>query len=700
MLLCSFALTLLKHRAALVRAMVSIKDLGISIAYYFCQIFNVDMPVTVTELPDAAILVYLPFDVDEILRKLRDMWGVIFDGECFNAYFTNIVVALNDFSMIFLLTFPLFFMLPLLFNKLFLKENDAEHGDKSRSVVFVEKKLIPLWFKIKDFFKSILSVLFGKKVYKWIFVILWLINFNLLTLICEFLAYYFYFPFSIDVGNLLTIQVVKLMLDIIIMLSSAPVLFWIIVVYIIICKIRRNIGYTRLDFRENLDRAFKKTLSVLVMFTGTIGTGKTTAVTSFGLSDEIEFRRVAFEMMMDIDCRYPNFAWILLEDELRCAIVHGHIKNLTQCRKFIRKKQRRFLKEPCSVKIFGYEFETYRYSLNDNLTYSDVWHDIEDYACLYFIYIIESSLILANYSVRSDNVLNYIGNFPLWDTELFRNSPESSAERTRRAHILDFDVLRLGRKLMQDNPKSGTFEFGVVLLSEFAKERGNKITNEGIKKTDDSTNQKNDLLAYSMKVARHKATVRGYPFIRFIADEQRPTSLEADTRELMSIVHIDKKHPTELLMPMFFVEELIHDIIYPKFVQFYSKYRFYRSDTCLAVYILHNGVSALHNYYKKTYNLFGCNVLDVTVQDGRMESAGDSARIHLLHKKVYSDRFATDCYNGFFAPELEQAEISFDEYEEYAETVANRDELHSQHSYFVKDLENISVNKESEKNEK
>ena len=302
---------------------------------------------------------------------------------------------------------------------------------------------------------------------------------------------------------------------------------------------------------------------------------------------------------------------------------------------------------------------------------------------------------MANLSVRSDNELQDIGNFPLWDTELFRNSPQVSAERSRRAHILDYDVLRLGRQLLDENPRRGSFEFGVVLLSEFAKERGNKITNEGIKKGDESTNQKNDLLTYALKVARHKATICGYPFIRFIADEQRPTSLEADTRELMSIVHIEKKNPTELLVPMFFVEELIHDLLYPKFVSFYAEYRFNRGDTGLIIYLMHNIMSAYHNFYKRTYNLFGCNVLDVTVQDGRMEGEAQKAKLHLLHKKVYSDRFATDCYNGFFAPELARSICSFDEYPEYRDTVATREELRFQNSYFVGDLEKISKEKES-----
>lgn len=624
------------------------------------------------------------------------MWTVLFDKDCFLLYLMKVLNLINSLSMWLLLFLPFILLVPFLFCNIVLRPNENTHGKKSRSIIYCEKKIIPFFHKVKAFCSDLVLRFLNKKIYFLSFLICWFVNFNIFTLIFEILAYYFYFVFSFDFKNLFTIQLVKLLLDILIMFSGAPIIFWVIVVYIILSIIRKNIGYKRLNFREGLDRAFMKKLSILLMFTGTIGTGKTTALTSFGLSQEIEFRNVALEKMMEIDSKYPNFPWIILEDELKRAIKYGQIKNLTQCRIFIDKKRRRFSNDVCKEKIFGYDFDTYRISYDNNLLLTDIWSDLSNYSCLYFIYIIQSSLLIANLSVRSDNEIQDIGNFPLWDTELFRNSPLVSSERSRRAHILDYDVFRLGRQLLDENPRRGSFEFGVVLLSEFAKERGNKITNEGIKKGDDNTNQKNDLFTYSLKMARHKATICGYPFIRFIADEQRPTSLEADTRELMSIVHIEKKNSTELLMPMFFIEELIHDLFYPKFINFYVEYRYNRGDTSFLMYLLHNIMSVLHNYYIRVYNLFGYNVLEVAVQDGKMEAEAEKAKIHLLHKKVYSDRFATDCYNGFFVPELAKSNYSFDSYLEYMETVASREELKFQNSYFINDLVNISKSIDSE----
>ena len=103
-------------------------------------------------------------------------------------------------------------------------------------------------------------------------------------------------------------------------------------------------------------------------------------------------------------------------------------------------------------------------------------------------HVIQSSLIVANYSIRTDNALLDNGNFPLWLTDFF---PKRRRECSRHAHILDFDVLRLGKKVLENNPKAGSFEFGVVAITEIGKERGNNLELKEVKRNTDDTNQKN-----------------------------------------------------------------------------------------------------------------------------------------------------------------------------------------------------------------
>ena len=74
-------------------------------------------------------------------------------------------------------------------------------------------------------------------------------------------------------------------------------------------------------------------------------------------------------------------------------------------------------------------------------------------------------------------------------------------------------MLRLGKKLIDNNPNAGSFEFGVVLISEVGKERGNNLELRNVKKNNDETNQKNDLFNSWLKMCRHSATVDNYPFV-------------------------------------------------------------------------------------------------------------------------------------------------------------------------------------------
>ena len=138
------------------------------------------------------------------------------------------------------------------------------------------------------------------------------------------------------------------------------------------------------------------------------------------------------------------------------------------------------------------------------------------------------------------------GNVPLWLTDFF---PKRRRDSSRHAHILDFDVLRLGKKLLENNPKAGSFAFGVVAITEIGKERGNNLELKEVKKGTEETNQKNDLFNSWLKMCRHSATVDNFPFIKVFTDEQRPKSLGSDARDLADIIDIASCGDTRLSLP-------------------------------------------------------------------------------------------------------------------------------------------------------
>lgn len=375
-----------------------------------------------------------------------------------------------------------------------------------------------------------------------------------------------------------------------------------------------------------------------------------------------------------------------MENELKRAIKYNYVYNLSTVRKWVNKKRIRFNYDNDRKKIFNYDYERYGFYYDDKLKLVSVWEVIEIYAQLYFIYIIQSSYIIGNYSIRTDFVMSDSGNFPVWNTDFFKRDSRLIDSYSRHAHILDFDSLRLGKKVLEENPRKDSFDFGVIVITEVGKERGNTIENQGKKKDDSIANQKNDLFNTWLKMVRHSATVDNYPFVKVITDEQRPESLGADARELCDIVHIKESGDTKLLMPFFSITEWLHSLIFNKFTGMYYDYRYARADNTLLMYLIKGIASKFHNYYLGIYNTFGCCELKVQTESGTQDGLLEEKKYYLMSKKIYSKRFATDCFSEFYAQKSLRSPVGLKDLMEYNTERATFEELKTQNSYFINDL--------------
>ena len=225
----SAGLTAWLYRASVVRLAHSIRDLALSIAYYFCCLFGFEDAIapTVTQLPKIDVLRYLPYDFDEMLRRLREMWPAVFNWECFVGYLEKVAELVNDFSVILMLLIPVVILLWVIGKWLLLLPNTGKHGEQTKAMRFFEGKPLAALIATREWLTCLFHTFMGYKRYLWPIALLWLLNFNVLTIIVGVLAYYFYFAIAFDFLNLLTVQICKILLDVVIMLASAPILFWI-----------------------------------------------------------------------------------------------------------------------------------------------------------------------------------------------------------------------------------------------------------------------------------------------------------------------------------------------------------------------------------------------------------------------------------------------------------------------------------------
>lgn len=662
------------------------RDFGTSIAYYFCKLFGIDeVRATVNDISEMPI--YLPNGFPASWEEFQgywvQYWNIFFKRETISAYCQSVGNVVLSFSYI-LFFVPILIVVYYVLKRVLDKQNNDYNVDSKHLRRF--KKLSDKTYRpAKAWLQGFVDFVKENKAYYIIWACIFAYAFNFFAIAIEFVSYYLYFCMSFDFVNLYR-QIYKLVVDLSVVVTKIPLCLWLIFAYGVICAVRKKIAYSRLNHFEMKNRGFINERSIVCFIVGTMGKGKTTMEIDMGLSTEAMFRDKAFELLLKNDLRFPYFPWINFENALRDAMEKHAVYNLATCKRFVRSKQKNWERNKSQKKIFMYDFERYGLTSCDELCVKDIWQVLESYAQLYFIYIVQSSLIIGNLSTRTDNVIDDIGNFPIWNTDFFERDARLIDAFSRHSHILDFDMLRLGKRLVEENEHSDMFEFGVVTITEIGKERLNALELSDVKKSDKRANQKNDLFNYWLKMARHSATVDGYPFIKVFVDEQRPESWGADARELSEIVHIVARNDKKLAMPFFAIEELIYDFVFSRFVNLYKKYRYLRGDNTLLMYVLKSICAKIHSYYTGIYNRFSyipCDIaLEAGVQDGKMAMK----KYYLMTKKIYSKRFSTDCFSEFFTEKTLNSLLGLDDLAEFKTEKASFDEMLQENSYFFEDL--------------
>ena len=251
---------------------------------------------------------------------------------------------------------------------------------------------------------------------------------------------------------------------------------------------------------------------------------------------------------------------------------------------------------------------------------------------------------------------------------------------------MDFDVLRLGKKVIANNPNAGSFEFGLVVITEIGKKRANMLELKEMKKGADEANQKNDLFNAWLKMCRHSATVDNYPFIKVFVDEQRPESWGADARDLCDILTITNSGKQKLALPFYTIEEMLCDWAFTKFIAMYYNFRHIRGDNTLLVHVLKCIVRMIWAHNERIYNRFGYSILSIEKESGTQDSKPERKRYYLANYKIYRERFTTDCFSDYFNELAEKSGVGLMDYRAYASVKASVEELKLQNSYFIRDL--------------
>lgn len=704
------ALSLLLFPASFLRLLEALRDGCLSFWAYLCFIVDVPVDVTVTEL--SAISLYdmgvLPETWEQFVIRLQLYGSALINGDSFVLFFTNFGNVMHDVVLV-LYALVLVVAIILLVSGS-MRENVSNNPEDTKPLKFLKKISGTVVHPVKRYVKDFVKFLKEYPIYAKTALCLTLYTFNFLSIIIEGIAFIFYFVISLDFLNIF-VQLRKLLFDLALPVTKIPGIVWAIVALIIYDMWRKKHADDKLEDAEAADEELIKQLPIASLICGPMNTKKTTFATDISITLNKIFRDVALQKLIENDLKFPNFPWIKFERCLQYGMDAHTIYNLASVKKFVHKL--RVLNEKDNVPqgimlalrqnygythddcTFGYDVERYGATYWDNLEEKTLYDVLEVYGQLYFLYVVNSALIISNYSVRVDSFLVDLGNFPFWDDDFFRKDAEEVKAYTRRSHIIDYDALRLGLRVIKDNKFKDSIDFGIILITEIGKERGNQYTVRGKNVINgiEQTTQNNDLFNVDVKMCRHRATIDNYPFVAFVMDEQRASSLNADLKELCDVLYIFESSEFNFITPVFAPDEFLYYSTTPLFNSFYLKDRINKAGDNVVRHLFKKLYRFIQYHYVKLFNQYSACTLTYTVQDGKGDSSAKKKKYRLLKKKIHAGRFATDAYAGFYYEKTKYSKAGFADLPEYEGKTATLLEINSQNSYFAEDITKTFIEK-------
>ena len=695
---------------ALPRLCESIRDLILSFLYYLFDVAGVRInPIypTVIDFQQWQFansiwepIKFIPETLEQFLTIWQNYFNLLFAKENLFLYFSIIGNFLYYVSRFIIIFIPIVPVVVIAFNN---QKNVqcTERGKKSFQLQKFEKFLFRCVYPVRDWFKGFINFVLTHSGYLKIWLLIWSFYFNLFSIVISFLAFYFYFISSWDILNIY-LQVLKLQRDLTPLIRFIPGIIWLLLGVWIYNRICESVGYQRLNYAEQCNKAVFRERGVSTVLCGPMRIGKTQIITDMGLTGEVVLFEYADDIMTAKEHMFPNFPWQILRDELKTRIARREIVDLPTCRKWVQRARRYFDKVVCiyypnelnlkryysQFLTFGYDYEHYSFVYNDGLKLIHLYEALEDYACAYMMYTIQTTLLFANYSIRVDSILVDNGNMPRRYNDFFHRDPEEQIIYSKHSHIIDQDMIRLGTKMIKDNERARRLSYGGYIISEIDKERKNMLELKETKINAAEANQKNDMFNATVMMSGHANVVDYHTFIFFLFDLQRAEAWGAGGRELGEVVYIASKDELVPVLPWYspyWLFQGIYKSIRGNWDIWYREYIENRSDETLLVYLCKNILSAIGNHYDKIEGIFGMQTFNLEIQRGSLDGNISKEKWRLLTKKARSKRYRTDCLEGVFQSK-EPNKMHIDDYPMYQGEIATPEELGMQNSYFQNDI--------------
>ena len=213
-----------------IRILESLQDLFWSVLYYFVELFDLNYAIIPTVNEYSSIpwtpIWGLPATWEEFQSCWAKYWELFISSDNLSAYFVSVGDVALIVSQFFLLLFaPLILVLYLVFQR-YLSAHNNDYDKDSKALVRFKKISSKMYRPIKSWIKSFRLFLSENDKYYKLWLLIWAYNFNVITIVIEFFAFYFYLVMSLDLLNIYR-QVYKLFCDISVPVAFIPGWAWV-----------------------------------------------------------------------------------------------------------------------------------------------------------------------------------------------------------------------------------------------------------------------------------------------------------------------------------------------------------------------------------------------------------------------------------------------------------------------------------------
>ncbi len=714
----SLLFSVFRFSASALRTWQGTRDFGLSFAYNTLGLIKKESLITPTvqTLPGNMVTM-LPLSFEEFKQFIRIFFELFIDKDNIGAFFIKIAYVFEQVGKIILISILPFAMLFLLAFLLYYTV-DNQTGKKSGSLKCWLRIENVLYYPVKNVIKEYIEFIYPKKPGKFekkfllhdlderrqmggylkILAIIWLWNFNVITIGLEFFAFLLYLPFSLDFGNIF-VQIAKLAVDLSVIIRFFPTWALCIIGYVAFDKYRRKKGYERLEDDEDDNRRFLEEYPGNLLATGPPRAGKTQVISDMTLSQQILWREKARKKSLRRGMEFPFFEWGILEQSILQFIIYDETRPrekwdteyvcLESLREWISFMRTHFTARNCLTNyyakrtlhelkergyqgddfIFNYDYKRYGTEYDNALKIVNVFETVENYAQEFYIYVYPSPLQFGNYPIRTQTRWKTFGNYPILKADLFRTSPRVSMLWSQYGHIVNHDALRLGVKKNPKGKYNDAYDIGVLTLSELGKELGNQNTNRGQDKKAGECNPNNDLWTTNAKMISHGTTIDFETYFRILGDEQRAMSILADFRELGSEMKIQRKNRKDKIkMPFFAWGELTYILAEGIMDKLFLFFKSRHGLTTLLYYLILRVYSVIFNRYWRIFNTYASYDVELDMKDwangeegrgtgrkGRKKNLIET--YHISRKKICSDVYNTIFWGTVYREKFKRSKV-------------------------------------------